>query len=88
MGTKGAGVSFNTKRKARAHVSAPGTGLSYSWNLAPSKKRRGTRKAQGGGAVWFWAVVWTAIAVFTPVTAGWAIAGFVVCLVLSAGQGK
>lgn len=43
IGGKYGGVSFNTKNGARARVSAPGTGLSYSTNL---KHKRSSHKNQ------------------------------------------
>lgn len=38
LGGKHGGVSLNSKNGARAHVSAPGTGLSYSQKLGGSSK--------------------------------------------------
>lgn len=39
VGGKHGGVSFNSKTGARARISAPGTGLSYSTSLSSGKKR-------------------------------------------------
>lgn len=42
LGGKYGGMSFNTKSGARARVSAPGTGLSYSTKVGGSKKQSST----------------------------------------------
>lgn len=42
IGGKYGGMSFNTKTGARARVSAPGTGLSYSTKVGGGSKGRGS----------------------------------------------
>lgn len=46
VGGKYGGVSVNSRTGARARVSAPGTGLSYSSKLGGSSKRTGTRTSE------------------------------------------
>lgn len=50
IGGKSGGVSFNTRTGARARVSAPGTGLSYSTKIGGKKHR--ARKASGKSTVY------------------------------------
>lgn len=83
-GGRGFGISANTRRKTRARVSVPGTGLSYSWNLFGSSRRKG--RNSGANPVLTWAIIWILIACFTPVTAGWGFAGFLACVFLTAGR--
>lgn len=49
LGGKYGGVSFNTKSGARARVSAPGTGLSYTTKLGGSSSS-GSKKADSGSS--------------------------------------
>lgn len=50
FGGRAAGISFNSKTGARARVSVPGTGISYSTKIGGSSKRKGasTSNAVGG----------------------------------------
>ena len=44
VGGKYGGVSYNSKTGARARVSAPGTGVSYSTNIGSSSKKTSNKK--------------------------------------------
>ena len=52
FGGKVAGVSFNSKRGARARVSIPGTGVSYTTKLG------GSSSAGGHGCLWWLFIGW------------------------------
>lgn len=45
VGGKYGGVSFNSKTGARARVSAPGTGVSYSTKIGSTSKKTSTKKS-------------------------------------------
>lgn len=44
FGGKHGGISFNSKSGARARVSIPGTGISYTTKLGGSSKKKSTKK--------------------------------------------
>lgn len=52
VGGKHGGVSFNSKSGARARISAPGTGLSYSTSLSSGKKRNSKKANISSGSTY------------------------------------